>query len=102
MVTSSGSTPVLMRDTSGYVNHIKTLNSIAKPDEPVRVLHVQFVPEEDVSPALGAKANREVGATEVVFFYFPSTLTKDQRAVIMSEHVDEMRPVMIRSEALAV
>lgn len=91
-----------MRGASGYANHVETFNSIAKPDEPVTLVHVPFVPEEDVSPALGAEANREVGATEVVFFYFPSTLTKDQRAVIMSENVDKMRPVMVRSEALAV
>lgn len=55
-----------------------------------------------MSCALGADANSDVGATEVVFFYFPSTLTPNQRATIMSDHVGKMRPVMERSEALAV
>ena len=72
------------------------------PQASTSILHVAFVPEEDVSPALGADANQEVGATEVVFFYFPSTLSRDRRAIIMSDHVGKMRPVMDRSEALAV
>ena len=92
----------MLTTLSTYASHTELFKSIAKPEAPISVLHVPFAPEDNVSPALGGDANREVGATEVVFFYFPSTLTPDQRAVIMSGHVDKMRPVVARSEALAV
>ena len=63
------------------------------------ILHVPFGPSDDPSPALGA--NSKVGVTEVVFFYFPSTLTNADKDAIMSG-VDKMRPVVQRSESLAV
>jgi len=79
-----------------YVNHLQT---IVNDENTVTVLHVPFSPSDDPSPALSA--NSKVGATEVAFFYFPSTLTRSDRGTIMSS-VDKVRPVVQRSEALAI
>jgi len=75
------------------------LRTIINEEEPVTVLHVPFISSDDPSPALGA--NSKVGVTEVVFFYFPSTLTLTDRDTIMSS-VAKMRPVLERSDALGV
>ena len=62
------------------------------------LLHIPFGPSsEDPSPALGA--DKRVRVTEVVLYHFPSPLT-DKAAVIDS--LDQMRPVIGRSEALGV
>jgi len=60
-------------------------------------MHVPFA--HPPTPALGA--NPAVHATEVVFFYFPSTLTPPQRETIMTS-VEKMRPVIEASEAMGV
>jgi hypothetical protein len=82
-----------MKPTSG------TLRTIVNNEKTVTALHVPFGPADDPSPALGA--NRKVGATEVVFFYFPSTISASDKDAIMSS-VNKMRPVVERSEALSV
>ncbi|KAL9120137.1 MAG: hypothetical protein Q9187_003307 [Circinaria calcarea] len=82
--------------SAGYETHVNNLRAIIKDEKSVTVLHVAFAPSGNPSPALGA--NSKVGATEIVFFYFPANADKD---AIMSS-VDKMRPVMERSEALAV
>ena len=71
-------------------------------ETPITMFHVPFglySPSDDPSPALGT--DPKVGVTEVVFMYFPSTLSKSEKGTIMSS-VDKMRPVMGRSEALGV
>ncbi|MCJ1394839.1 hypothetical protein MMC18_007719 [Xylographa bjoerkii] len=85
--------------SSNYETHINHLRTIINDETPLTILHVPFTPSDDPSPALGA--NSKVGATEVVFFYFPSTLTSGDKDAIMSS-VDKMRPVMERSESLAL
>ncbi|MCJ1376983.1 hypothetical protein MMC17_000073 [Xylographa soralifera] len=82
-----------------YETHINNLKTIINNDTPLTILHVPFNPSGNPSPALGADS--KVGATEVVFFYLPSALTSSDKDAIMSS-VDKMRPVMERSEALAV
>ena len=82
---------------SGYEAHANRFRAIANMEEPVTILHVPFSPSDDTSPALGA--NRKVGATEIVFYYFPSALKPADRDSIMSS-VDKMAPIMARSEAL--
>lgn len=82
-----------------YHAHVDRLGSILDKEKAITVLHVPFSPANDPSPALGA--NSKVGATEVVFFYFPSSLTDTGKNDIMAS-VDKMRPVVERSESLAV
>lgn len=60
-------------------------------------MHVPFA----ASPAPALGANPAVHATEVVFFYFPATLTPAQRADIMAS-VEKMRPVIEASDAMGV
>lgn len=86
------------RIKSNYDTYVDNLRTIAKDEKAVTVLHVPFTPANP-TPALGG--NSKVGATEVVFFYFPSTLTASDKDFNMS-CVDKMRPVMERSEALGV
>ena len=64
-------------------------------------MHVPFMPTSNPSPALGSTANSQVGATEIVFFYIPSKLTAEEKSTVMSKF-DKLRPVIARSEALAV
>jgi hypothetical protein len=64
-------------------------------------MHVPFNPTSNPSPALGSTANSQVGTTEIVFFYFPSTLAASEKSTIMCSF-DKMRPVVARSEALAI
>lgn len=73
------------------------LRDVTNTNEDIAVLHVAFESSKDPSPALGA--DKRVGVTEVVLYYFPSPLTG--KADIM-ESMDKMRPVIGRSEALAV
>ncbi|KAL9116294.1 MAG: hypothetical protein Q9187_007183 [Circinaria calcarea] len=67
-----------------------------KDDKPVTVLHVPFEPSGNPAPALDA--NSKVGATEIGYLYFP--VDSDRDAIMSS--VDKFRPVLARSEALAV
>jgi hypothetical protein len=78
-------------------NPFSGLRDLASIEEDMAVLHVPFEPSQDASPALGA--DRRVKVTEVVLYYFPSPLTG--KAAIM-DSMDKMRPVIGRSEALAV
>ena len=87
------------KQKSNYATYVNHLQTIVDDEKSVTVLHVPFSPSEDPSPALGA--NSKVGATEAAFFYFPSTLTRSDRDAVMSS-VNKMRPVLERSEALAV
>ena len=75
------------------------MRSIINEEKPISVLHVPFSPSGDPSPALGV--NNKVRAAEVVFFYFPSTLSRGERETVMSS-VIKIRPVMECSNALAV
>ncbi|MCJ1317233.1 hypothetical protein MMC15_002556 [Xylographa vitiligo] len=86
-------------NSPNYETHINNLRTIINNDKPLTILHVPFNPSDNPAPALGANSN--VGVTEVVYFYFPSALTSGEKDVIMSS-VDKMRPVMERSEVLAV
>ncbi|MCJ1313683.1 hypothetical protein MMC25_007362 [Agyrium rufum] len=79
-----------------YMKGLKTL--VEHPDS-ITVLHITFNDGADPSDALGA--NKSVGVTEVVFFYSPSSQSQEDRENIMSS-VDEMRPCVKRSEALAI
>ncbi|MCJ1354018.1 MAG: hypothetical protein MMC33_004005 [Icmadophila ericetorum] len=80
-----------------YESHVHHLQSIIADEKLPQVLHVPF--GDSPSAALGADS--KVGATELVFFYFPSTLTSSDREAIMSL-VDKMRPVLERSESIGV
>lgn len=82
-----------------YDSHVDHLRSIVDKENAITVLHVPFSPANDPSPVLGA--NSKVGATEVVFFYFPSSLTDTGKEDIMAS-VDKVRPIVERSESLAV
>ena len=82
-----------------YEAHANQLREIVEDEKSIIALHVPFNSSDDPSPALGA--NSKVGATEVVFFYFPSTLTRSDTDGIMSS-IDKMRPALDRFEALGV
>lgn len=73
------------------------LRAVSNTKEDTAVLHIPFDSAKDPSPALGA--DERVGVTEVVLYYFPSPLV--DKAAIM-DSMDKMRPVIGRSEALAV
>ena len=92
----SSLTNLAQRNYDAHVNHLR---SVIDNEKAITILHVPFGPASDPSAALGA--NSKVGATEVVFFYFPSSLTDTGRDDIMAS-VDKMRPVMDRSESLEV
>ena len=81
---------------SNYETDVNNMRSIIRVEKLVTVLHVPFAPSGNPSPALGA--NTKVGVTEIVLFYFPSD--SDEGAIMAS--VDKMRPVIERSEALAI
>lgn len=89
-------THLTQRDHNTHLNHL--LNIVNK-ESAITVLHVPSSPANDPSPALGA--NTKVGTTEIVFFYFPSSLTDADKEEIMAS-VDKVRPVIERSESLAV
>lgn len=76
---------------------LASLRQVANTEDAFAVLHVPFESSKDPSPALGA--DKRVGVTEVVLYYFPSPLTG--KAAIM-DSMDKMRPVIGRSEALAI
>ncbi|MCJ1247046.1 hypothetical protein MMC30_004257 [Trapelia coarctata] len=80
-----------------YDHHVAKLRTIVENSLPITLLHVPFATSP--VPALGA--NENVGATEVVFFYFPSPLSAEAKAGIMAG-VDQMRPVVEASEAMGV
>lgn len=86
------------RTKSNHATYVDNLQTIVSDGKAVALLHVPFNPP-DSTPALGA--NSKVGATEVVFFYFPSTLTASDKDFNMS-CIDKMQPVMERSEAFGV
>lgn len=65
------------------------------------VLHVPFYPSDDPSSALKATPGSALGATEVVFYYFPSPLPEVTKSSIM-DSITQLRPVVERSEALTV
>ncbi|KAL8720944.1 MAG: hypothetical protein Q9225_002271 [Loekoesia sp. 1 TL-2023] len=66
-------------------------------EEETTVLHVEFEPADDPSAALGA--DTRVGVSEVVFYHFPRNLASTDA---INESIDKMRPVVERSQALAV
>lgn len=78
-------------------NALASLRGVASAEEDITVLHIPFKPSDDPSQALGADSR--VGVTEIVLYHFPSPLT--DKADVM-ESMDQMRPVINRSEALAV
>ncbi|KAL8956757.1 MAG: hypothetical protein Q9193_005804 [Seirophora villosa] len=91
-------------DTHGHVSGSRTeADSTADPQSILRagkaaaVIRVPFGPTPDPSPALGNHAR--AGVSELVFFHFPTDLpNKDE----IMRSIDKMRPVVARSEALAV
>ncbi|MCJ1242433.1 hypothetical protein MMC14_010441 [Varicellaria rhodocarpa] len=82
-----------------YKAHATYVNTIIDGSKPASIIHVPFKSSDNPSPALGA--NSKVGATEVVFVYFPSTLTSTGRDSVISAY-DKMRPVIERSESLGI
>ena len=86
-------------ENSAYEHHVNGLRAIISDQIPNSTFHVPFSPSDDPSPALGA--NEKVGVTELVVFSFPSTLTAGGKEGEMSS-VDKMRPIMERSESLAL
>jgi hypothetical protein len=87
------------RYNSDYDSNVNHLRTIANEEKPITILHVPFGPSSDPSPALGADGKTKV--TEVVFYYFLSSLTDAQKDAIMSA-TEKFQPIMERSESLAV
>ncbi|KAL8847782.1 MAG: hypothetical protein Q9221_007181 [Calogaya cf. arnoldii] len=72
--------------------------AVIQPKANITVLRILFSqPSDDPSPALATDEN--IGVTELVLYYSPSPLTT--KGSIM-DYLDNMRPVISRSEALAV
>ena len=80
---------------SEYAKMLKDLDTVRNTAVAPRILHVPAVPHT----LLGE--HPEVNVSEVVFFYFPATLTPEDITGIMA-NVDKMRPTMERSESLGV
>lgn len=78
--------------------HTSLLSAVLEPEGNITVLRVPFEqPSDDPAPALATA--KDVGVTELVLYHFPSPLaTKDS----IMDSLDNMRPVIGRSEALAV
>ncbi|KAL8771544.1 MAG: hypothetical protein Q9209_002986 [Squamulea sp. 1 TL-2023] len=81
-----------------HEKHASILRAVLDPQSSTTMLRILFEqPSDDSSPAFDTTSN--VGVTEIVLYHFPSPLTNKE---FIMKSVDNMRPVIGRSEALAV
>jgi hypothetical protein len=74
---------------------METLKTVMNTVVPPRIIHVPAIPHTVLGEHPG------VQVSEVVYFFFPASLTPEDIAGIM-ESVDKLRPTLERSESLGL